>query len=75
MAAKTQMKMNECHVRCYIYCIIFLIVFLFGLYFVLPKYELMSPTARFNKVTGKVESYVQVVSPDGEGAGSSFRPR
>ena len=47
------------NVRCFVKCIIFLILSLIGLYFVLPKYELMSPKFRFNKVTGKVESYPQ----------------
>lgn len=44
--------------------LILIIVALIGLYFVLPKYELMSPDHRFNKVTGKVESYTQAMSPE-----------
>lgn len=55
---------SDFHFPCFIRWLILIIVFLIGLYFVLPKYELMSPNHRFNKVTGKVESYTQEMSPE-----------
>ena len=49
---------------CFIRWLILIIVALIGLYFVMPKYELMSPKLLFNKVTGKVETHIQPVTND-----------
>ncbi len=55
---------GEFHFPCFIRWLILIIVFLIGLYFVLPKYELMTPKYRFNKVTGKIDTYQQNVGED-----------
>lgn len=57
-------KKCEFDFPCLIRWIILIIVFMIGLYFVLPKYELMSPKYRFNKVTGKVDTYYQPAGAD-----------
>ena len=57
-------KHHEFHFPCFIRWLILIIIFLIGLYFVIPKYELMSPKYRFNKVTGKVENYFQEAGSD-----------
>lgn len=57
-------KCHDFHFPSFIRWLILIIIFLIGLYFVLPKYELMSPKYRFNKVTGKVEHYFQEAGKD-----------
>ncbi|HAZ15191.1 MAG: hypothetical protein A2Y28_04470 [Chlamydiae bacterium GWC2_50_10] len=53
---------HEFNFPCFIRWVVLILISLVGLYFVLPKYELMSPKYRFNKITGKVEMHVQPIT-------------
>lgn len=55
----TEKNSAKCFWICCLKKLVFLVLFFIGLYYVLPKYELMSINHRFNKVSGKVEFFPQ----------------